>query len=135
MNAKRAFSGSDRNGGFAIVSGIFLLVVLAALGAFMVTISTTQNITSAQDIQGSRAYWAAKGGIQWAAASITTTPGCPLVQPVFGDGFDIVVACVANTYTEGVTSETIYWVSATASTGGAVGSPTYVERQVQVFIQ
>jgi MSHA biogenesis protein MshP len=135
MRNRRGFSSSNKNAGFAIISGIFLLVVLAALGAFMVTISTTQNITSAQDVQGSRAYWAAKGGIQWAAASIMTTPGCPLGSPDFGNGFNIVVACVANTYTEGVTSETIYWVSATASTGGAVGSPTYVERQVQVFIQ
>jgi MSHA biogenesis protein MshP len=135
MRNRRGFSSSNKNAGFAIISGIFLLVVLAALGAFMVTISTTQNITSAQDVQGSRAYWAAKGGIQWAAASIMTTPGCPLGSPDFGNGFNIVVACVANTYTEGVTSETIYWVSATASAGGSVGSPGYVERQVQVFIQ
>ena len=51
-------------GGFAIVSAIFLLVVLAALGAFMLTFSTVQHATSAQDIQGSRAYWAARAGLQ-----------------------------------------------------------------------
>jgi MSHA biogenesis protein MshP len=126
---------SRKCSGFAIVSGIFLLVVLAALGAFMVTISTTQNITSAQDIQGSRAYWAAKGGIQWAAASILSGNACPLAQPGFADGFSVIVTCTANTYTEGVSSRNIYWVSATASAGGTVGSTTYVERQIQVFIQ
>ncbi len=33
--------------GFSIVSAIFLLVVLATLGAFMVTFSTVQHTTSA----------------------------------------------------------------------------------------
>ena len=56
-----------QHAGFAIVSAIFLLVALALLGAYMVSFSNTQHITSAQDVQGSRAYWAAKGGLQWAA--------------------------------------------------------------------
>ena len=48
--------------GFAAIAAVFLVVVLAALGAFMVTFSNTQQLTSAQDVQGSRAYWAARGG-------------------------------------------------------------------------
>jgi MSHA biogenesis protein MshP len=51
--------------GFAIVSAIFILVVLAALGAFIVNISTTQQIGSALDVQGVRAYQAARAGIEW----------------------------------------------------------------------
>jgi len=51
--------------GFSIIAAIFILVVLAALGAFMVTISTTQQVGSALDIQGSRAYQAARSGIEW----------------------------------------------------------------------
>jgi len=46
-------------GGFAIVSAIFLLVVLAALGAFMVTFSTTQHTAAATDLEGTHAYQAA----------------------------------------------------------------------------
>lgn len=121
--------------GFAIVSAIFLLVALAALGAVMVTFSNTQHLTSAQDIQGSRAYWAAKGGIQWATGWIVAHNACPGGQPAFADGFAVVVTCQANAYTEGVTNRTIYWITATASAGGSVGSATYVERQVQAFIQ
>lgn len=63
--------------GFAIVSAIFLLVALAALAGFMVMFANRQQLTSAQDIQGSRAYWAAKGGVQWAAATIVATNACP----------------------------------------------------------
>ena len=40
--------------GFAIVSAIFLLVALAALGGFIATVSTTQHIGSAQDFQGTQ---------------------------------------------------------------------------------
>ena len=121
--------------GFAIVSAIFLLVALAALGAFMVSFSNTQHLTSAQDVQGSRAYWAAKGGIQWAAGAIVPTNACPAVQPGFTDGFNVVVACQRFQYAEGVATRTIYWLQSTASTGGPVGSATYIERQVQAFVE
>ncbi len=123
--------------GFAIVSAIFLLVALAALGAFMVSFSNTQHLTSAQDVQGSRAYWAAKGGIQWAAGVIEAADACPdpAVQPAFADGFNVVVACQRFEYVEGVATRAIYWLQSTASTGGPVGSVTYIERQVQAFIE
>ena len=121
--------------GFAIVSAIFLLVALAALGAFMLMFSNTQHLTSAQDIQGSRAYWAAKGGVQWAAGVIISNNACPAGNPAFTDGFAVTVTCTANAYVEGVSTRTIYWVTSTASAGGAVGRVTYVERQVQAFIE
>ncbi len=53
--------------GFSIVTAIFLVVVLAALGAFLVVVSTTQHISSAVDLEGSRAYWAARSGLDWGA--------------------------------------------------------------------
>ncbi|MFA6442609.1 MAG: hypothetical protein WCV99_09745 [Sterolibacterium sp.] len=59
--------------GFSIVAAIFILVVLAALGAFMVTVSTTQAIGSALDIQGSRAYQAARSGIEWGVFRVQST--------------------------------------------------------------
>jgi len=58
-------SGVRRIRGFAIISAIFILIVLAALGAFIVTISTNQQIGSALDVQGVRAYHAARAGIEW----------------------------------------------------------------------
>ena len=80
-----------RQRGFAAIAAIFLVVVLAALGGFMLTFSNTQQLTSAQDVQGSRAYWAARAGLEWGIGSvvkcantpatcdrtITTPPPCP----------------------------------------------------------
>jgi MSHA biogenesis protein MshP len=60
--------------GFAIVSAIFILVVLAALGAFIVSISTSQQVGSALDVQGVRAYQAARAGIEWGLYKVQSTP-------------------------------------------------------------
>lgn len=59
--------------GFALVSAIFILVVLAALGAFIVNISTSQHIGSALDVQGVRAYHAARAGIEWGVYQVQAT--------------------------------------------------------------
>lgn len=64
----------NRMQGFAIVTAIFILVVLAALGAFIVSISTNQQIGTALDIQGVRAYQAAKSGVEWGIYQIEATP-------------------------------------------------------------
>ncbi|HEY8856390.1 MAG TPA: hypothetical protein VIM43_03410 [Rugosibacter sp.] len=65
---------AQRMHGFAIVTAIFILVVLAALGAFIVSISTNQQIGTALDIQGVRAYQAARSGIEWGIYRVQATP-------------------------------------------------------------
>lgn len=60
--------------GFALVSAIFILVVLAALGAFILNISSSQQIGSALDVQGARAYQAARAGIEWGLYQVQSTP-------------------------------------------------------------
>lgn len=60
--------------GFAIVSAIFILVVLAALGAFIMNVSTSQHMGSALDVMGVRAYHAARAGIEWGLFRVQATP-------------------------------------------------------------
>lgn len=67
-------STTQRIRGFAIVSAIFILVVLAALGAFIVSVSTNQQIGSALDVQGVRTYQAARAGIEWGVYQVQATP-------------------------------------------------------------
>lgn len=132
--------------GFAIVSAIFLLVILAALGAFMLTMSSTQHLTSAQDLQGSRAYRAARGGLEWAAATLSADSSvCPAASTTLDDGdgsppadledFTVVVTCAMNSYDEGGATRNIFWIASTASSGGAVGGIGYTERQLNAFIE
>jgi len=119
--------------GFAIIAAIFLLVVLAALGAFMVTFSNTQHLTSAQDVQGSRAYWAARAGLEWGIAGITTTcPSSPTTLSV--NSFNVVVTCALQTYPEASATINIFRITSVASTG-TIGSLGFIERSLSATME
>lgn len=120
-----------------MVAAIFLLVVLAALGAFMVTFSNTQHLTSAQDVQGSRAYWAARAGVDWAIGSISAAPAaCPVSPVPFNvDGFALAVTCGLTSYDEGGVSKRVFRITSTATAGGAVGTLGRVERSLSATVE
>jgi MSHA biogenesis protein MshP len=122
-----------RQQGFAAIVAVFLVVVLAALGAFMVTFSNTQQLTSAQDVQGSRAYWAARAGLEWGIASVTAAcPASPTTLSV--DGFTVIVTCALTTYSD-PGSVNLFQITAVANTAGAVGSPSYIERSLTASME
>lgn len=122
--------------GFAAVAAVFLLVVLSALGAFMLTFSNTQQLTSAQDVLGSRAYWAARGGLEWGVASVVAGAACPASPASLAlDGFAVSVVCASQSHAEGGQNLTLYRLTATASQGGAVGSISYIERSVSATVE
>ena len=54
-----------RSAGVGIITAIFLLVVLAAIGVAAVRVFTAQQVTSSLDLEGARAYQAARAGIEW----------------------------------------------------------------------
>jgi MSHA biogenesis protein MshP len=124
--------------GFALPTAIFLLVVLAALGAYMVTLSRTSHLTSALDVQGARAYQAARAGIEWAAWQVIRPPApaaCPTSPPtVVLDAtlaaFTVTVECIRSDAIDGADTVSSYQIIATA-TAGAADEPDYVERRIQ----
>ena len=123
-------------GGFAAIAAVFLLVVLAALGAFMLTFSNSQQLSSAQDVQGSRAYWAARGGLEWGVASVIGSSACPASPTALTlQGFGVSVTCSSQSYSEAGGSRILFRVTATASQGGAVGALAYIERSVSATIE
>lgn len=125
--------------GFTIVAAIFLLIVLAALGAFVLTVSSSQHMTSAQDLQGARAYQAARSGIEWGAFQALRNSSCAGSTPISPggtlSGFNVIVLCSSAgwTYTEAGNSVTLYRITATASQG-TPGSATRAERQLQATV-
>jgi len=62
-----------RSKGFSIISAIFIVVVLAALGAAILTVSTSQQLGAAVDLSGSRAYFAARAGLEWGAYQLNSS--------------------------------------------------------------
>ena len=118
--------------GFAAIAAIVIVVLLAALGGFMLTFSNTQQLTAAQDIQGSRAYWAARAGLEWAVVAMPTS--CAATPPGTIDGLTIAFTCSQQTYTDNGVTRTIVNMQSTASTG-AVGSIGYIERSVSASVE
>ncbi|MDO8264322.1 MAG: hypothetical protein Q7T21_14025 [Gallionella sp.] len=132
--------------GFAAIAAIFLVVVLAALGGFMLTFSNTQQLTSAQDVQGSRAYWAARAGLEWVIAGVVATAPvgpavlplatCPVTAaPATVDGFALVITCTSQTYSESGATINIFQFRSVASSAGAVGSVGFIERSLSASME
>jgi MSHA biogenesis protein MshP len=137
--------------GFSLVSAIFLLVVLAALGAAMVSFSTAQNQSLSIDVLGSRAYQAANAGVEWAAFTLESAPAASFpAATVFVPGtatalggklapFAVTVSYTATPFVDetvagsGVQPLTSHYVVASAVFGVA-GTPDYVERVVTAKI-
>ena len=127
--------------GFSLLTAIFLLVVIAALAAFAVTISTTQQRGIALDVLGARAYQASRVGIDWGAYQLLRNGGgcgaasAALPAGTLGGtlgGFTVNVGCTATAHSEAA-AITMYQLTSTA-TLGAVAAPDYVERQMTATI-
>jgi MSHA biogenesis protein MshP len=135
--------------GFASIAAIFLLVVMAALGGFMLTFSNTQQLTSAQDIKGSQAYWAARAGLEWGIGNVirqpSTSAACPdlyltgspsTILTGFDGGFTVDVTCERKEYTEGVKKIKIFSLTSTAiSVAAEPGNVGFIERSVSASIE
>jgi MSHA biogenesis protein MshP len=65
----------QRMQGVSLVTAIFLLVVLSGLAVAMVTLSTTAQTSSMLDVQGTRAYLAARAGTEWGVYQVTRANG------------------------------------------------------------
>jgi MSHA biogenesis protein MshP len=151
----RRFVGED---GFAFIAALFLLVVLGAFVGFVITISMNAQTSGALAVQGTRAYQAARAGVEWGTyqildprqainGSVNTPPACfasPSTPTLPGDlgQFSLTVACTRypdsgaspNYYEETSRRVAVYDVTATA-TQGTAGAADYVERQIQVRIE
>lgn len=145
MTLRRGVIGTlPGQSGFSLVTAIFLLVVLAGLGAAIVNVSTMQHTSSAMDVQGARAYQAARAGVEWGvyrqligtscAGATSFVPPAPTLS-----AFTVTVTCTSVTNNNAAPPITVYQITSNAcnqpaagSCPGASGGVDYIERQMQV---
>jgi MSHA biogenesis protein MshP len=132
-----------------MISAIFVLVVLAALGTAMVGITQRQQLGSAAELESARALQSARGGLEWAAFQVLQNPAPPAAAPdcfatanLAVAAFTVTVGCTrtptSGTVADGATQMVFYQLVATACNAPvagacpATGTPrtTYVERQL-----
>ncbi len=129
--------------GFAIVSAIFILVVLSALASFVVSISTNQSISFVQDLQGTRAYHAARTGIEyglarWLRALPSAAGDCASVatpQDLPELGFSYVITATRTDSGGLQFCEIVATARPTGMSSADVGSTVYIEREMRVIVE
>lgn len=119
--------------GVALLSAIFLLVVLGSLALYLLSLSSTQHFTSMWAAQGARAHYAAQSGLEWGAAQAINGGGaCNDTLAVDAGGsapFTVVVSCSSSAFLESGVTRTVWLIDARARSGGAIGSPGFVQRR------
>jgi MSHA biogenesis protein MshP len=126
-----------RQGGFALVVAIFLIVVLSLMGMFIVRVSGVQHQTVNVAMLGARAFEAARAGVEWGAfqalnAASCTTTTLNLTEASL-NGFDVDVTCTSSTHSETGNTYNFYVIDA-ESRAGAYGQPDYVSRRMQATV-
>ena len=136
--------------GFTMMSMLFILVALAALGVALASLSQRQQLGSAGELAAAKAYQAAFAGLELGSQQIlraTGQPACPFTTRTFAlpdqlADFTVTVSCT-RTPTSGTVSDdgqamAFYTLVATACNLPSAGAcpntattePTYAERQL-----
>jgi MSHA biogenesis protein MshP len=134
--------------GFGMIAAIVILVIFAALSGYIVMLSSSQNLGSALDLQGTQAYFAAEAGLEWAKCQSqqtcngnVTPPPCAPATNLTINGYTVAVACTVTS--TGTATEaglgSIYLLTAvacnSASCPNASPGPLYVERKLSGLIE
>ena len=132
--------------GFALVSAIFILVALAALGGFIATVATTQHFGSTLDVMSARAYQAARAGVEWGLfQALKPVASCAATADI-GTINGVAVTVTCNTVASGNAVEaglgSIYQITSIACTPaagttcpGPAANLAYVERRLTVLVE
>lgn len=126
--------------GLGIIAAIVILVIMAALGTFIMVLSTTQQVGSALDVDGARAYASALSGSEWGVAQ-AAGGNCNFGTVSFGPLNNMAITVSGTAVATGNAVEaglgTICLVTSTACNQppggpcpGNTASPNYVERQI-----
>lgn len=127
-----------RQHGVSLITGIFLLLLMSVLAAALVSIVSTAQLNAAADIDGIRAYQAARAGAEWGMFQLDpNAAGAALPDCVDGTpavpGHAVTVTCTSDTYTEGGRDIRIYRITSLAVPNAA--RPPGIERQVEVTVE
>jgi MSHA biogenesis protein MshP len=141
--------GYRHAGGFVLPTAVFLIVVMAALAAYMVRTFTLMRGAFDMSLQGVLAYQAALAGLEWGSYQALDVqnawvrgnplPACPATTTLNNlagrlSGYTVTVSCTGgSTYTEGNHYVAVYRFTSVAKQGTA-GTVGYVERDAQTLV-
>lgn len=123
----------SRNRGVALFAAIFLIVVLAGIGITVAVITTTQQVSSGQGLEATRAYYAARARLEQEIDIAVGGGGCSGNGNQTTQGFTTTFTCGAVAVQEGGSSYNVLTMSVTAFRGDR-DAGTRVRRQLRVQV-
>jgi MSHA biogenesis protein MshP len=135
----------------ALITAIFLIVVLVAIALAAVTLSSVEQDTGTKSLVSTKVYYGAKAGLDWGVQRAVAARSCVASTGPFNltqgalSGISVTVTCSATAH--GTTSCTgaactggaspcpcvAYFITSTA-TNGTLGNPNYAERHVEATV-
>lgn len=123
--------------GFALVSALFLIVVLSALGAYLVNVVAVQHATPAMRVRAARADYAARSGVAWAVHRALDAGVCNDADFGLGEGalagYSISVRCTASVHDLSGAAVPYYVIDVSAQSG-EYGGADFVARSLQAKV-
>ncbi len=115
--------------GFTLIGVVFILVVLGIFGVTMLILSSVQTATGTFALQGTRAYAAARSGIEWGInRALPPNNSCVASSLLTIDGFQVTVGCVSVSITEGSSIYAVYTLTSLAEMGSYAGDEYFSRR-------
>jgi len=130
----------------ALISAIFLIVVLVGLGVAMMNLSNVEHDTTSKSILSAKVYYGARAGLDWgiqqaiAAGSCVSPPPFSINQGSLS-GVSVTVTCLAapqGASTCGLTGTSpcqTYYLTSIATTGTlSTTTVNYAERRMEATV-
>lgn len=133
-----------KQAGFTLMSAIFILVILTLIGTFIVSIASLSRSSDTLAMQGTRAYYAARSGLEWGIYKVAPAGGappynCPTSPTTLTfsqgamAGFTATITCAQTQFTEAGASYNMFQITSLAQYGTA-GSLDYVSRRLYATV-
>jgi MSHA biogenesis protein MshP len=124
-----------RQRGTSLVIAIFLLVIVASLTAFAVSVGTASRESANLQLQADRALAAAQAGTEWGAYRALRQGACPFGPTAVTlnqsglRGFRVTVSCTVQAHAEGATNYSVFDIDSFAQWSN-FGAANYASRRV-----
>ena len=119
----------NKQSGLALIAAMFVLVIVGLLGKYLVNVSGVHHKTTTLTLQSTRAYYAAKSGIEWGIVN----PPCTSIGNYNLNGFTVNITSTETTFDEAGDTIKICKITSTAKYGNYT-DVDYVARTLEVSI-
>jgi len=132
MNLRSRLRGS------ALITAMFLMVVLLGIGVAMMNLTTVEHDTASKSLLSTKVYYGAKAGLDWGIQQAVAAGSCAGSSGPFSlsggslAGVNVTVTCLESKQ-GAATGQSVFYITSKATTGAA-GALSYAERHMEATV-